>query len=64
VVVKVNNVRKGAEEVLFDEFLLRYPKLLTMIVNNGVLVGVSVNGVGTGGGMEEVGEEVGYRLLM
>jgi len=64
VVVEVNDVRKGAEEVLFNEFLLRYPKLLTTIINDGVLVGVTVDGKGTSRGMEKIGEEVGYRLFM
>jgi len=64
VVVKVDDTRKGAKEVLFNELLLRYPKFLATVVDNGVLVGVLVDSVGTGGGMEEVGEEVGYRLLM
>ena len=64
VIVKVDNARKGMEEVLFDELLLRYPEFFAAVVDNSILVGVSVDGVGTGRGVEEVGEEVGYRLLM
>jgi len=63
VVVKVDDMRKGAEEISFDKLLLRYPKFLAAVVDDGVLIGVSVDGVGTGGGMEEVGEEVHYRYL-
>ena len=63
VVVEVDDIREGAEEVLFDELLLRYPKIFTTIIDDGVLVGVMVDGEGTGGGMEEVGEKVSYRLL-
>jgi len=58
VIVKVNDVRKGAEEVLFDELLLRYPKFLTVVVDDGVLVGVSVDSKGAGRGMKKVGEKV------
>jgi len=64
VVVKVNDVRKRVEEILFNELLLRYPEFFAAVVDNSILVGVSVDGVGTGRGVEEVGEEVGYRLLM
>jgi len=59
VVIKVDDVRKGAEEISFDKLFLRYPKFLTMIIDNGVLMGVTVDGEGTGGGVEEVGEEIG-----
>jgi len=63
VVVKIDDVREGVEEVLFDELLLRYPKLFTTVIDNGVLVGVSVDGEGTSGGMEEVWKKVLYRLF-
>jgi len=62
-VIKISDTRKGAEEVPFNELLLRYPKFLTAVVDNSVLVGVSVDGVGTGRGVEEIGEEIGYRYL-
>jgi len=39
------------------------PELFSAIVDNCVLIGVSVNSEGTGRGMEEVGEEVFYRYL-
>jgi len=53
-VIKISDVRKGVEEVLFNKLLLRYPKFLAAVVDDGVLVGVSVDGVGTGRGSEEV----------
>jgi len=62
-VIEISDARKGAEEVSFNELLLRYPKFLAAVVDNGVLVGVSVDGVGTGGGVEEIGEEISYRYL-
>jgi len=60
---KVGDARKEAEKVMFDELFLWDPKLFSVIIYDGVLMGVSVNGEGTGGGMEEVGEEVFYRYL-
>ena len=41
-----------------DEFFLRAPDLLTVFVDNGVLVGVDVVGEGTGRGGPEVREEL------
>jgi len=58
VVVKVDDTRKGAKEILFDEFLLRYPKFLAIVVDDGVLMGVSVDGIGAGGSGEEVRKKV------
>jgi len=63
VVVKVDDARKGVKEVLFDKFFLGYPEFLTTVVDDGVLVRVLVNSKGTGRGVEEVWEEVRYRLL-
>jgi len=59
VVVEVNDARKRAEEILFDELFLRYPKFLSAVVDNGVLMGVTVDGKGAGGGMEKIRIEVG-----
>ena len=55
-VIEISDVRKGVEEVLFDKLLLRYPKFLAAVVDDGVLVGVSVDSIGTGRGSEEVRE--------
>jgi len=62
--LKVGDVGDEAEEVTFDEFLLWDPELFSAVVDDCVLMGVSVNSKGTGGGVEEVGEEIGYRLFM
>jgi len=48
--LKVGDMGDEAEEVMFDEFLLWDPELLSAIVDDCVLMGVSVNGEGTGGG--------------
>ena len=42
---------------------MRDPELFSAIVDDCVLVRVSVNDEGTGRGVEEVGEEVFYRHL-
>jgi len=58
VVIKIDDVRKRAEEVSFDKLFLGYPKFLAAVVDDGVLMGVTVNGKGTGGGVEKIREEV------
>jgi len=58
VIVEVDDARKGMEEVLFNELLLRYPEFLATVVDDGVLMRVAVDGEGTGWSSEEVGEEV------
>ena len=63
VVVKVNDAGEGVKEVSFDELFLRYPKLLTMVIDNGILTGVTVDGKGADGSLVKIGEEVGYRLF-
>jgi len=59
VVIEVDDARKRVEEISFDELLLRYPKFLSVVIDDGVLMGVTVNGKGAGGGMKEVREEIG-----
>ena len=59
--LKIGDTGKKAEEVMFDKFLLRNPKFFSVVVNDCILVRVTVDDVSTGGGMEEVGEEVFYR---
>ena len=56
--VKVRDAGDVAEEVLFDKLLLWNPKFLAMIVNDGVLVRVAVDGEGASGGGEEIGKDV------
>jgi len=57
-VIKISNVREEMEEVLFYKFFQWYPKLLAAVINNLVLVRVTINGVSTNGGGEEIGEEI------
>jgi len=63
VVVKIINARKEAKEVTFYKFFLWDPEFLTTVVDNGVLMGVTVNGEGAGRSVEEIGEKVSYRYL-
>jgi len=49
---------------LFDKLFLGDPKFLTAVIYNSVLMRVSVDNEGTSGGVKEIGEEVGYRLLI
>jgi len=62
--IKVRDAWKESEEVTFNEFFLWDPKLFATVVDNCVLVRMMVNGVGASGGVEKVGEEVGYRLFI
>jgi len=63
VAMEIVYMRKKAEKVTSYKFFLRDPKFLTTVVDNGVLVGVSVDGIGTGRSVEEVGEKVSYKYL-
>ena len=63
VVMEIVDARKEAKEVTFYKFFLWDPKFLTVVIDNGVLMGVAVNGEGAGRGVEKVGEEVSYRYL-
>jgi len=59
VVVKIVDARKETKEVTCYEFFLWDPEFLTMVVDNGVLMGMAVDGVGASRGSKEVREEVG-----
>jgi len=61
--LEVGDMGDEMKEVTFDKFLLWDPELFSVIVDDCVLMRVSVNGEGAGGGMEEVGKEVFYRYL-
>jgi len=61
--LEVRDTGDETEEVTFDEFFLWDPELFSAIVDDCVLMRVSVNSKGAGGGMEKVGEEVFYRYF-
>ena len=50
--------RDEVEEILVYKFFLQVPKLLVILVNDGILVWVVVVGSGAGEGGKEVGKEV------
>ena len=62
-VVKVVEAREKSEEVFYYKFFRWYPKLLTMVVNNLILMGVSVDSVGASGSVEKIRKKVGYWYL-
>ena len=60
---KVGNAWEKTKEVSFYVFFLRDPIFFSTVVNDGVLVWVTINSKSTGGGVEEIGKKVGYRLF-
>jgi hypothetical protein len=60
VVVKGIVLRDGEEEVLLYVFFLWAPDLLTMFIDDGVLMRVIGDGSGTKWGSEEMREELGF----
>jgi len=60
---KVGDTRENTEEVSFYILFLWDPMLFPTVVNDGVLVWVTINSKSTGRSIEEVGEEVSYRLF-
>jgi len=63
VVIKVDDTGDKAKEILFYKLFGWYPELLSTVIDDLVLVQMSVNSKGTGGGMEEIRKEIGYRYL-
>ena len=61
--LKIGDMGEEMEEVTFDKFLLRNPKLFSVVVDDCVLVRVVVDNVSTSRGVEEVGKEVFYRYF-
>jgi hypothetical protein len=61
VVVKGVVAGDGEEEVMLDVFILGTPDLLTVFVDDGILVRVVSDGGGIGQGDEEVREELGFQ---
>jgi len=60
---KVGDMGDEAKGIAFNEFFLGNPKLFSAVVNNGVLVGVLVDGKCTSGSGEEVRKKVSYQGL-
>jgi len=58
VVVKIGDTREKMEEITLNKFFLWDPELLTMVVNDLVLMRVAVDGISTSGSGKEVGEEI------
>jgi len=56
---KVGNAWEKTKEVSFYVFFLWDPILLSLVVDNGVLVWVSVNGKGASRSLEKVRIEIG-----
>jgi len=61
--LKVGDTGDETEGIMFNEFFLGNPKLLSAVINNGILVGVSVDGKCTGRSGEEVRIKVDYQGL-
>jgi len=57
-VIKVDDTGDKAKEILFYKFFRWYPELLSMVVNDLVLVRVTVDGISAGRSSEEVGKKV------
>ena len=60
---KVGDMGEKAEEVSFYVLFLWDPILFSMVIDDGVLVWVTVNSKSTGRGVEEMGEKVSYQLF-
>ena len=60
---KVGNAWEKAKEVSFNIFFLWDPIFLSTVIDNSVLVRMIIDSKSTGRGIEEMGEEVSYRLL-
>jgi len=59
VVIKIRDAGKKAEEVMLNKFFCWDPELLAAVIDNLVLVQVTIDSVGAGRGIEEIGEKVG-----
>jgi len=61
--LEVRDTGNKVKKIMFDEFFLGDPELFSAIINDCVLMRVSVNGEGASGGVEKVREKVGYWYL-
>jgi len=48
---------------VLNKFFQGDPELFAAVIDDLILVRVAVDGVGAGGGVEEIGEKVSYRYL-
>ena len=60
---KIGNTWEKAKEVPFYVLFLWNPILFSTVVDNSVLVWVTINSESTSRGVEEMREKVGYRLF-
>ena len=61
--LEIGDTENKTEKVTFDELFLGDPELFSTVVDDCVLMGMSVNSEGTGRGVKEIGEEVLYRCF-
>jgi len=61
--LKIGDMGEKAKEVSFYVLFLRNPILFSAVVDNSVLVWMTINSKSTNGGVEEMGEKVSYRLF-
>jgi len=61
--LEVGDMGDEAKEVTFDELLLWDPELFSAIIDNCVLMRVSIDDEGAGRGVEEIREKVLYRYF-
>jgi len=60
---EIGNAWEKAKEVSFYVLFLWNPILFSAVIDNSVLVWVTINGKSTGRGVEEMGEKVSYQLF-
>jgi len=61
--LKIGNMGEKTKEVSFYVLFLWNPILFSAVVDNSVLVWVTISSEGTSWGVEEMGEEIDYRLF-
>jgi len=59
VMAELGNMGDIAKKVSLNKFFLGDPNFLTMVIGNGVLMGVLILDKGASGGGKEVGKKVG-----
>jgi len=61
--LKIGDMGEKAKEVSFYVLFPWNPVFFSTVIDNRILVWVTVDGESTGRGVEEIREEVGYRLF-